>query len=228
MAYVKRRNRLDTCICGVKDGFAVNQKLGHVVNPSTGEALAAGFERRDLPAEQQPRALLNVTSLVNVMRNGEDKAIAFYNMLTKNYGFVAPPPLLTEDIFRYEYSPPEAREAALNASTRTWSTLLGALGVPPNASLIHDHLGQLKDCGTRPMLAHTQLIYNADEVRAALLERGDWWSAFFRNGSTFEEAAPPPAQQQQQQQSNATADAAAAAAPAPFSWMYRSGSFNFL
>ena len=45
MVYVKRGNRLDTVICGVKDCFDTEAEAGYTVDPRNGTKISMCFER---------------------------------------------------------------------------------------------------------------------------------------------------------------------------------------
>jgi len=179
-----RPNVLDVLICEVRDCMSRRDGFPVLRRTSTGDSVlaAAGrvrvprpvncsIERRRLPQRQQPMVWLDPARLV--ARLQEKLHTASHFCLRQTWPRSLLGRFSTELLLQFEREV-DPSSHGFNRSAQAWARLLDGLGARPDESRLR---GYLEARPKRPHseavpLPHADIIFNAEEVQAALREAG--------------------------------------------------------
>eukprot|EP00930_Biecheleria_cincta_P085756 TRINITY_DN75127_c0_g1_i1.p1 TRINITY_DN75127_c0_g1~~TRINITY_DN75127_c0_g1_i1.p1 ORF type:complete len:413 (+),score=81.80 TRINITY_DN75127_c0_g1_i1:87-1241(+) len=172
VALWKRKNELDYLICTIHDCLPRPEDTGYSVDGSGKQISSPCMLRRDLNiTEGDMKVYLDPDRLVQALARPDfwaDGEVG--DELRRRYGSRLGR-VTDDDAWAFEYS---FEPAAMETSIKAWSTMLQALGVLPNRSIIEAELRARQIAMSEPMRQHNHSIeiYNFEEAKAVLVDAG--------------------------------------------------------
>eukprot|EP00873_Tetraselmis_striata_P014410 jgi/Tetstr1/434674/TSEL_023765.t1 len=174
MVHVRRANALDAVVCAVRDCFPVadGEQAGHAGGPVDADGVPNSlcFKRRS-PGSPKTYANLNVSRIADEMSaHLKMEQQDLHNL--QRAGFRHADSYATEDLMAFMFNKDHVRRSLM-----AWKGFFEALGVKADADVILATWAGGCDgacvLGSRPQSPHRTVIYNYDDVAAALLASGN-------------------------------------------------------